>query len=366
MLIIRSDMRGGDRAGAIATPEVFRDHPGRFGFTLIELLVVIAIIAVLIALLLPAVQSAREAARRIQCTNNLKQIGLALHNYHSRNNAFPLGSSYNMDLSVGSYATGNNWSSLGLILSDVEQAPMYNAINFNWGVVANGSTTFTAFWINSTVVNAKIANYLCPSDPNAGNPNTNNYHASMGTTSTLGTPGSDGLFTYRLSYGIDGNTDGTANTIAFAEALTGPPQSAYVPTISLTNVSAIPTGAHQTSAYLDQVSVLAGLQSCNQAYRSQTATLTNIRGQYWAKGSQGHTLFNTIVPPSSTQYTWSSCSDVNIGKSPYNNAGSAHPGGANVLFGDGSVHFIKGTISMPTWWALGTRAGGEVLSADSY
>ncbi len=146
--------------------------------------------------------------------------------------------------------------------------------------------------------------------------------------------------------------------------MTGPPQSGYVSSISLVNVTAVPSTAHQTSAYLDEASVLNGLEACNQAYRSRSGGLSNIRGQYWAKGSQGHTLFTTIVPPSSNQYSWSSCSDVNIGKSLYNNASSAHPGGANILLADGSV--IKSTVNMKTWWALGTRAGGEVLSADSY
>ncbi len=116
--------------------ESVNEQRPRSGFTLIELLVVIAIIAVLIALLLPAVQSAREAARRIQCTNNLKQIGLALHNYHTSNNTFPLGISV---ISQGerechhAYANWNSWSAQGLMLGYLEQQPLYNAANFNWG-----------------------------------------------------------------------------------------------------------------------------------------------------------------------------------------------------------------------------------------
>ena len=151
---------------------------GRHGFTLIELLVVIAIIAVLIALLLPAVQSAREAARRMQCTNNLKQIGLGLHNYHSSIGSFPLGVSryglittYNWDC----------WSGHALMLSNLEQTQLYNAANFMLG--NNGANSY-GYYANSTVTGTHITVYLCPSDPNAGSLRSSGLRTTAWTCST--------------------------------------------------------------------------------------------------------------------------------------------------------------------------------------
>ncbi len=152
----------------------------RTGFTLIELLVVIAIIAVLIALLLPAVQAAREAARRSQCVNNLKQIGLALHNYHSTNDVFPMGSSMNPLNGPGDYnLTWSQWSAHSLMLPYLEQAPLYNSANFSWGIDPNWGLCWA---FNSTVCNTKVSGFLCPSDGNAGKTQLNSYFASFGTT----------------------------------------------------------------------------------------------------------------------------------------------------------------------------------------
>src|SRR5690242_16096716 len=163
----------------------------RRGFTLIELLVVIAIIAVLIALLLPAVQAAREAARRIQCTNNMKQIGLALHNYHSTHNVFAMGCSAGMYDPPGTpWSVKQNLSALALLLPFLEQQQVYNSINFNFGAdefepISSRSLTAS---IQATATNSSIKAFQCPSDPLAGQPdyqgttNTNNYYASVGTT----------------------------------------------------------------------------------------------------------------------------------------------------------------------------------------
>ena len=164
----------------------------RRGFTLIELLVVIAIIAVLIALLLPAVQSAREAARRSQCTNNLKQIGLGMHNYHSAFGTFPLGGTY-AAYSVGYNIGWGTWNAQALMLGFLEQTPLYNAGNFSWDVGGGGG------WIiNQTVSSTILSIFICPSDGLSPMPinksnlscwqwtgETNNYLASMGTTTCL-------------------------------------------------------------------------------------------------------------------------------------------------------------------------------------
>ena len=206
----------------------------RQGFTLIELLVVIAIIAVLIALLLPAVQSAREAARRAQCTNNLKQIGLALHNYHSAVGSFPVGSVPGP--AGGSYGMGPigwaTWGPLALMLPFMEQTPLYNSCNFSWGICGQ-----LGYWSNLTQQETKLAVFMCPSDGlvGQGSGSNNSYLGSIGVTTdwycggnaacnNLNTPAlalapSTGIFARTQTYGIQHVTDGTSNTIAYTEML---------------------------------------------------------------------------------------------------------------------------------------------------
>jgi prepilin-type N-terminal cleavage/methylation domain-containing protein/prepilin-type processing-associated H-X9-DG protein len=350
----------------------------RHGFTLIELLVVIAIIAVLIALLLPAVQSAREAARRIQCTNNLKQLGIAMHNYLTAVGAFPM--TETVAFAYGGYSTDwGAWSAQSLLLGYLEGQPIYNACNFSW----------TVWWgnglqINSTVSNTIIANFICPSDGLSPDPasvgcyqwtgHTNNYIASRGTTTNPGANDSSGVFARINSYGIQTILDGTSNTIAFSEGLVsdngtwnGNPQFQKWRD-GISDPGGSPTQVLDANSNI--AGVMNDLQLCNQFFQSRQFPAYNDKGYRWAVGANGHTSFNTIVPPSSTQYPWGgcrfNCGDCGFAFGQYENATSNHPGGANCMLADGSVRFIKSSIAMTTWWALGTRAGGEVISADSY
>jgi prepilin-type N-terminal cleavage/methylation domain-containing protein/prepilin-type processing-associated H-X9-DG protein len=379
----------------------------RRGFTLIELLVVIAIIAVLIALLLPAVQAAREAARRSQCTNNLKQIGLALHNYHQTNDRFPQGMSQSTSsLTAYAYAGWGEWSAQAMLLPYMEQSPTYNAINFNcnmmWGTAAPTNLTASSRVINS---------FCCPSDTQVAfggapsfsqtmyttwaqagwPPNTNSYKGSLGTTTAVfGTGGylngqpdpfnlnggasatttSTGIFTAWNCFGIRDITDGTSNTIAFAESLVGDAVN-VVPTHRNNSVTGV-TGATNAEAAdastLNwQTIIMPAIQACTTAYNTGM-NITGQNGLRWGYGAAGITLFQTVVPPNGAP--WNSCQDqcggCALNYTQFANAQSNHPGGVNVLMGDGSSRFIKNSINPQTWMALGTRANGEVISSDSY
>jgi prepilin-type N-terminal cleavage/methylation domain-containing protein/prepilin-type processing-associated H-X9-DG protein len=360
----------------------------RRGFTLIELLVVIAIIAVLIALLLPAVQSAREAARRAQCSNNMKQIGLAMHNYHIAINTFPLSNTVTyayLPASPANQTEWGTWSAHALMLGYMENQPLYNAINFCWtnwyGVGAP---------INATAFNADIATFMCPSDAisglshtiaNNGNGNCN-YVGCYGTTieEWCGDPqcsgSSTGIFAHLQSYGIQSIIDGSSNTLAFSETLVSD-QTHWTP---YRDGIATPTSSPGTNApnvngteafSSGYQKVTLDLQACSQFFQNQQyPPWSDDKGFRWGTGSPGVTLFNSIVPPNSTQYKWAGCrfgcGGCGFEFGSYENTSSNHPGGCNCMMADGSVRFIKSSIDMLTWWKLGTKAGGEVVSSDSY
>ncbi|MDG3007459.1 DUF1559 domain-containing protein [Paludisphaera mucosa] len=348
-----------------------RRHVSR-GFTLIELLVVIAIIAVLIALLLPAVQSAREAARRAQCINNLKQIGLGLHNYHSALNSFPMTATIAYQ-EIGSAQTADwgTWGANAMLLPYLEQRPLYDAANFCW-------TTWqgTGAVHNSTVFLSKVAAFMCPSDGLTGVENTNNYFGSVGTTAGFyPNQQSTGIFASKANYGIQHVTDGSSNTIAYSEALVSGP--IYSPRQAKWRDGPSNTGgAGVAYSLLDAPSTPANIvalkadwQICNDWFRTQRSM--GQRGFRWNLGALGESMFQTLVPPNSNDYPWNSCRmdcgpDCGALHSGYYNATSNHPGGVNACMADGSVKFIKSSVAMPVWWALGTKAGGEVVGSDSY
>jgi prepilin-type N-terminal cleavage/methylation domain-containing protein/prepilin-type processing-associated H-X9-DG protein len=334
------------------------------GFTLIELLVVIAIIGVLIALLLPAVQQAREAARRIQCTNNFKQLGLALHNYHDTVGSFPIGR-----MGIGGGPSGNGtylttvpqrrtWAFS--VLPYFEQAALFQAFNFNLPFY---------FPQNTTMSQQHLTVYQCPSDqrviqePNSYRRSKGNMAANWGNThfwqdsrfnrgANGPNPWNNGpvpnppgvtnyLFTgapFRLDepQSLRDLIDGSSGTILMAETIQGP------------NIA--PNGwDHRGDIFNDD------LNSCLfNTYTPPNSPIPdrmggNAEGRPWC--SYG---LDRAAPP---------CTG---GQPSFNAARSRHPGGVNVLFGDGSVRFIKDSVALAIWRSLGSISGGEIVSSDAY
>jgi prepilin-type N-terminal cleavage/methylation domain-containing protein/prepilin-type processing-associated H-X9-DG protein len=328
------------------------------GFTLIEVLVVIAIIGVLIALLLPAVQAAREAARRIQCSNHLKQIGLALHNYVEGRSALPFGQGPEPSQSW------NGWSSLAMLLPYLEQSSVYQSLNFD---VPGGSAPGTPE--NTTGQRTKLAGFLCPSDVDrlAVPEGHTNYAGCTGSDPNMNNGITSGLFGGMAgpgpyapaTIGLQDIVDGLSQTVAFGERVKGiglynndQGPDPLTPPGSVLRVDGMPNNAAVVAA-----------QCLARDPHAQGATLSGLysAGSFWHIGTAYGARYNHVMAPN----TWS-CAAEHTDQLGAHTASSRHPGVVNALFADGSVKAVKQTVNPAVWRALGTKAGAEVVSSDDY
>ena len=312
-------------------------RPSRRGFTLIELLVVIAIIAILIALLLPAVQQARESARRSQCKNNLKQFGLALHNYHEAHNTLPMGNG------------GNRFAPHAALLPYMDQAPLFNKVNFN---VRPTHANNAAIYISPVVL------FVCPSDANqlpAGlGAARNNYWTNVGTTVLNGAPGvnpgdrnygmlpQNGAFTTGRCLGLNELVDGVSTTILMSEKRTGDGSNG----ISTPETDHFQPGTYPANA--DEARTMCMAFDVNDLSKQGKSNI----GVAWLEADNDSTYYMHVLGPNERSCRWPPSRMTST-------ANSLHVGGVHSLLGDGAVRFISSSINLGTWRALGTAFGKE-------
>jgi prepilin-type N-terminal cleavage/methylation domain-containing protein/prepilin-type processing-associated H-X9-DG protein len=335
---------------------ILRNH-GRRGFTLIELLVVIAIIAILIGLLLPAVQKVREAAARMQCSNNLKQLGIACHTYHDTYNVFPR--------NYGRQVGGNVWEATSAsvsLLPYIEQGnlhSLFEANKTNWGVT------------HDQLMNTKVNTFICPSSPAARGMSSDywsgpgsNYGWSTGSRIETVWAGSafNGMISYQSDRKMADVSDGLSNTLLASELLPGTGASGSTARFPFDMFYA-GNGPFNSVANRDFPTV-AELTNIGTIARSSPTGYKSNNGGLWAWYAAGHSSLNTAAPPNwSFPTAGGDCCpggahDWGFGIIPPR---SMHTGGVNALLGDGSVRFIPSSIDVRTFQLLGARNDGQVL-----
>ena len=328
----------------------------RKGFTLIELLVVIAIIAILIALLVPAVQKVREAAARTQCLNNLKQIGVGAHNYHSLFSRLPWG---RMPPQPGGVA--NNASPLVQVLPYLEQANKYAQFDFLKDIHSDPAP------LAATARSQDAPVFLCPSDNSVGkypvggsHAGRTNYHASIGANANIRNPDgtTGGAFTCaaNVRFRLTDLRDGSSNTAMFGEIKRGAATttSGTGPAGHPLNVTNVPFGTWDASANNDT--------NYFNACKTTTAADPGYTGlQYYRAAVPWTAFYSHTVPPNHKDVDCMRGTGVDRGHIA---SRSFHPGGVNLLLCDGSVRCVQDGISLLTWKAVGTRNGGETLGSD--
>ncbi len=371
----------------------------RRGFTLIELLVVIAIIAVLIALLLPAVQSAREAARRSQCVNNLKQLGLAMHNYVSSNETIPPSFIDSPQAGGANIPVENqNFSAVTRLLPYMEQQPAYNSINWNFGsrwsgnaggagLSDNGSIDGAAggpdSMVQFTVLTMQINSFLCPSDSNPGSSGTFSYNGFTKRVGACNYPQNLGLNRRNNNWITNGPayigstwdqdpsqpvniatfTDGTSNTVIFSEWVKGSATSPGKNGLGeIYYANGLNTGSFVSLG--QGAGDFAASQQCNTAQPITSNQAQHWKGEWWAYSASQ--VYSHTQMPNRTACAYTDQNPDGRATVSMTNASSNHPGGVNQLFMDGSVKFIKSSVNYIAYYAISTTSSGEVISADSY
>jgi len=337
----------------------------RRAFTLIELLVVIAIIAVLIALLLPAVQQAREAARRTQCKNNLKQLGLALHNYESSLMTFP------PNLVPGgamNYSAGN-WGVLAFLSPYLDQTSIYNLMNLNAPTYASTAPYNIADPNNALAASYIIPMFLCPSDKarslggdyGVASLGPANYVANQGSgiytsggAPSNGSPyNSNGVMFANSNIRIGDISDGTSNTACMSESVLGDGARSA-------SGATPPAAASKVYAYLTTFQGSMDDASCASA---TNWNIQDLRQFLWYSGEIRNTAYNHYYGPNPQQWDCvTNAATLNFTAIGWKAARSMHVGGVHLLMCDGSVRFVSNNVDINTWRSLSTRAGGEIVS----